>query len=440
MKKKSFYLLTLGCPKNETDSDLVVTSLLRQGFKQAEKPEEARVVIVNTCAFLAAAAEESIEAILDLASVRAEGAGLYVIGCLQQRYGADLPRLLPEVDGFLAPEDYDSLAAMIEAGGGGQWAGRPPSPRDSGSREYFTGVERGRAYIKIAEGCDRCCTFCTIPLIKGPLRSRPAGEVAGEAAAAIGAGAKELVLVSQDTASYGRDLGKSQALAELLEGLAEMTGEYRIRLMYMQPDGIDDRLLRALNHDRICSYLDLPLQHVDEKVLRHMGRRGGAADYRELIARIRQGVPGIALRSSFITGFPGEDRASFERLCAFVEEVRFDWLAVFPFSPEEGTKAAELPGRCTEKTARNRAEALRELQEEIMRDNAAGLVGNTLEVLIEGPSDVAPGFFEARSYREAPEVDGMIYLPGGQAGRAPRFTRVRIVEAEGIDLIGETVG
>jgi ribosomal protein S12 methylthiotransferase len=436
MRKTSVYLLTLGCPKNETDSDLVVSRLAGQGFTLVERPEQADVVVVNTCAFIQAATEESIEAILDLAASRAPGAGLYVIGCLYQRYGEELAGLLPEVDGWMGPGEYDRLASLIGARGEGTAAPAGKAP----ARDRFSGIDRGRAYLKIAEGCDRACSFCTIPTIKGPLRSRSAKEITQEAAAALEAGARELVLVSQDTASYGRDLGRSGALAGLLENLAGLPGDFRVRLMYMQPDGIDPELLQALKHDRICSYLDLPLQHVDEEVLRRMGRRGGAGEYRELIAGLRENVPGIALRSSFITGFPGEDRASFERLRDFVEETRFDWLAVFAFSPEEGTRAAGMPGRCAERTARTRAEGLLALQEEVMRENAEARVGGLERVLVEGPSEVAPGYCEARSSREAPEVDGLIFVPEGQVREVPGFALVELVEAEGIDLIGHVRG
>lgn len=432
MKNNTIYLLTLGCPKNEVDSDLVLGNLLREGLTLAERPEEADAIIINTCAFIQAASEESIETILDLSSIRAPGARLYVIGCLQERYGGELAKLLPEVDGFLAPRDYASLALMIGAAAGGEM----PARQAGRERGFFSGIQRGSIYLKIAEGCDRACSFCTIPSIKGPLRSRTEEEIEGEAIHALESGAKELVVVSQDTVAYGRDLGPTHTLAGLLARVADLPGEFRIRLMYLQPDGIDERLLEALDHDKICSYLDLPLQHVDEEVLRRMGRRGGIGEYRGMIERIRERVPGIALRSSFITGFPGEDRTSFNRLREFVEEIRFDWLAVFPYSPEEGTRAAEMPGRCVERTARSRAESLRELQEEIMRQKAAGLVGSSLKVLIEGPSEMAPGYCEARSYREAPEVDGLIFVSREGAGEEPRFAQAEIVQAEGIDLIG----
>lgn len=432
MKNNTIYLLTLGCPKNEVDSDLVLGNLLREGFTLAERPEEAGIILVNTCAFIQAATEESIETILDMASVRAPGARIFVIGCLLERYGGELAKLLPEVDGFVAPRDYASLARMVGAGDESEIGAREAG----GERGFFSGIKRGRIYLKIAEGCDRACSFCTIPSIKGPLRSRPEEEIEGEAVRALESGAKELVVVSQDTVAYGRDLRFPHTLAGLLERLADLRGDFRIRLMYLQPDGIDERLLEVLDHDKICSYLDLPLQHVDGEVLRRMGRRGGIEEYRGMIERIRKRVPGIALRSSFITGFPGEDRASFERLSGFVEEIRFDWLAVFPYSPEEGTRAAEMPGRCTEKTVRSRAESLRELQEEIMREKATELVGSSLSVLIEGPSEMAPGYCEARSYREAPEVDGLIFVPRQEAGVNPRFAQVEIEKAEGIDLIG----
>ena len=437
MENASIYLLTLGCPKNEVDSDLLLSDLKRRGFSLARAPQEADAVLVNTCSFIRAATEESIEAVLDLAASRRPGAALYVLGCMYQRYGDELKGLIPEADGWLAPADYGRLARLLDAVEGPAEA--PPAAAP-GRREVFSGAERGWAYLKIAEGCGRGCTFCTIPRIKGPLRSRPPREVVEEAVDALEAGARELVLVSQDTASYGKDLGRDGALAALLEELAGLEGDFRVRLMYMQPDGVDGDLMRALGHDRICSYLDLPLQHVDGEVLRGMGRRGGEAEYRRLLADLRERVPGIALRSSFITGFPGEGRAAFRRLRDFCEEARFDWLSVFAYSPEEGTRAAGMPGRCAGRTARARAEELRGLQEEIMRANAESRVGQAERVLVEGPSEVAPGYLEARSAREAPEVDGLIFVPEGQTEEVPGFALVDLVEAEGIDLIGHVRG
>ncbi len=437
MENASIYLLTLGCPKNEVDSDLLLSDLKRRGFSLARAPQEADAVLVNTCSFIRAATEESIEAVLDLAASRRPGAALYVLGCMYQRYGDELKGLIPEADGWLAPADYGRLAHLLEAGEGPAEA--PPAAAP-GRREVFSGAERGWAYLKIAEGCGRGCTYCTIPRIKGPLRSRPPREVVEEAVDALEAGARELVLVSQDTASYGKDLGRDGALAALLEELAGLEGDFRVRLMYMQPDGVDGDLMRALGHDRICSYLDLPLQHVDGEVLRGMGRRGGETEYRRLLADLRERVPGIALRSSFITGFPGEGRAAYRRLRDFCEEARFDWLAVFAYSPEEGTRAARMPGRCAGRTARARAEELRGLQEEIMRANAESRVGQAERVLVEGPSEVAPGYLEARSAREAPEVDGLIFVPEGQTEEVPGFALVDLVEAEGIDLIGHVRG
>ncbi len=424
----------MGCPKNEVDSDRIASYLTAEGFIEARSREEADILMVNTCSFIESAAEESIGAILDIAAEKGPGTKLFVTGCLPQRYGAELGELLPEVDGFFTPEgSRDNGIDFLEPV-------REKRLQADGRRARYSGSERGFTYIKIAEGCDRRCTFCTIPRIKGKFRSERMERIAEEAKGALDLGVKELVLVAQDTASYGADLGLKDGLVRLLEELLEIPGDFRIRLLYLQPDGVTPRLLETLNHPKMCPYLDLPLQHICQEVLRIMGRGGGEREFGELLEEVRERVPGVALRTSVMVGFPGEDRIAFNKLLRFVGDAEFDWLSVFVYSPEEGTKAAGLRERCSQTAAERRAERVKELQEEIMREKASRMKGKELRVLVEGPSAFAPGFLEARSYREAPDIDGAIFIESSGGFREPCFCSVKIEDSDGIDLIGSVIG
>ncbi|MDI6829951.1 MAG: 30S ribosomal protein S12 methylthiotransferase RimO [Actinomycetota bacterium] len=463
----SYHLLTLGCPKNEVDSDLLETRLAAAGWRRASHPREASVLMVNTCSFIASALEETVEEVLELADLKAEtGARLVVAGCMVARYGvAVLEELLPEVDVFLPFEGYLKVAEILqrcvagdlggemedalpewEAAGGRGVPARAgegedvPCPGLTPYRRISSTLERGFVYIKIAEGCSRRCTFCTIPAIRGRLRSRTVEDIRDEALFFASRGAREMVLVAQDTTGYGRDIYGMPRLHRLLEELAALEGDFRIRVMYMHPEGLDGQVMRAMRDPRVCSYLDLPFQHADEGVLRAMGRRGDARSYLELLERARERLGEVAVRATLMVGFPGESREAYARLRRFVREARFDWLALFGYSREEGTPAFSLPVSVRKETVRSRIAELTEIQEEIMREKASGLVGRELDVLVEGKSPEAPGFWEGRSWREAPEVDGVIFIrdaPGVQPGTC---RKVRIVSTEGIDLHGVVAG
>lgn len=429
---KAFHLLTLGCPKNDVDSDLLISLLLRAGWTMEENPEDARVVVVNTCSFIVPAVEESIEAVLELSDLKEGGLrSLVVTGCLVSRYGArSLASLLPEVDLFVDINDYGRIVALvgnlIDATCGEQ-------PR---VRSHSSTLSRGYVYLKISEGCGRRCAYCAIPDIRGPLRSRTSGEILEEARFWLEKGAYELVLIGQDTTSYGQDIYGKPSLPVLLANMAELEGDHRLRIMYMHPEGVDDDVLNAMSRPSICSYLDLPFQHVHAEVLRKMGRKGDARAHRRLLHKVRERLAGVAVRATFMVGFPGETRKAFDALFDFVTEARFDWLGLFSYSQEEGTPAYSL-GRGVEvsETGR-RLEELGILQEEIMRENALVMMGKELEVLIEGRSLEAPGFWEARSYREAPEIDGVIFLPDGGGLCQGIVRKVEITATEGIDLVG----
>lgn len=456
-KMMRYFLVTLGCPKNQVDSDFLITRLQESGWKKVEDPAEADLVVVNTCSFIVPAVEESLETILEMAEARRDSSVMLVAGCLVSRYGkGTLARLLPEVDLFLSPVEYAQVISILKeslrhkAGveGRKRSAGCPATPLtspDIGGREaeskgslrrtHSSTLRRGYVYVKVSEGCHRRCAYCAIPRIRGQLVSRPVEEIVTEAAFFIRRGAREIVLVGQDTTSYGKDRGGRGCLHLLLKELCSLKGDFRIRVMYMHPEGVDDALLEAMHHPKVYPYFDLPFQHVDQEVLRAMGRKGDADRFRGLVDAIRQEFPGAALRATFMVGFPGEDASSFRRLYRFVEETRFDWLGIFGYSQEEGTPAYPLGGGSSPRVKIDRLRRLSSLQEEIMRENARRMVGKVLKVLVEGESDEAPGYWEARSYREAPEVDGVVFVTRDEGLKPGKWRQVRVVAEEGIDLI-----
>lgn len=421
--------VTLGCPKNEVDSDRMAASL-GAGFALAERLEDADVAVVNTCSFIQAATEESVAAVLELAEewkpARA-GRMLVVAGCMPSRYGGDLAAAMPEVDAFVPVADEENLARVLagltgtDAGEGG--AGRlAPGPS---------------AYLQVSDGCHLKCTYCTIPAIRGPYRSRPLPELLEEARLLVAGGARELVLIGQDTSSWGRDLPGDETLADVVRALASVEGLAWLRLMYVQPDAITPDLLEAMAEGPVvCRYIDMPLQHASRDVLKRMGRRGDGAEYLRLISTIRGFLPGVFLRTSVIAGFPGETREDAARLQEFLRDARLDFVGVFEYSREDGTLAAEMPGQVPARTRRARAQRLRDVCDEIGFEKAAALVGAELEVLVEGVDE--DGETYGRHPGQAPEVDGVVMLPGSP--RPGAIVRVRVDDALGYDLVGEIVG
>lgn len=460
--ERVYFLLTLGCPKNEVDSDLIESRLAEAGWRKAENPRAASAIIVNTCAFIAPALEESIEEVLDLADLKKEtGAKLALAGCMVARYGEQkLGELLPEVDCFIPFEAYDKVAewlstcARVSERVEGK-AGLSDFRTSRGcthalikyhsmewcrKRTFSSTLHRGFVYVKIAEGCSRRCAFCVIPLIRGPLRSRYIEDIRDEVRFFLERGAHEIVLVAQDTTQYGKDIYGRPCLPALIEKLAGLEGEFRLRVMYMHPEGLSDDIMRAMQDAKVCPYLDLPFQHADARVLKSMGRKGDSRSYLELLDRARQCLGEVAVRATLMVGFPGEDRGAYVRLRGFVQEARFDWLALFVYSHEEGTPAFSLQNTVRKGTARSRFDELSKLQEEIMREKASELVGREFRVLLEGKSAEAPGFWEARSWREAPEVDGIIFVRDAPGLRPGSCRDVNIVSTEGIDLHGVVKG
>ncbi len=433
----TFHITSLGCPKNLVDSERLGRALTRQGLSRAPSEEAARVVVVNTCGFIRAACEESLEAVLGLAARKGDGSLrlLVVAGCLSGRYGAELERELPEVDLFFGPltdeVSAEGAAAGIARAVGltGGAAAACPAP------EGWRLTPPWRAYVKIAEGCSNRCTYCTIPAIRGRRRSRPPGEIASEVAALAQAGVREVTLVAQETSAWGADLRPRAALSELLERLAgETTGPDWLRLLYLHPERVDGRLIEVMSGGgRLLPYFDIPVQHASPAILRRMGRRGGAAEFLRLIEAIRSRCPRAVLRTSIIVGFPGEGEREFRELKEFVREARFDHLGCFLYSAEEGTPAAQLRPRVTGRVAERRLAELMALQAEVSQAANEALIGRSLGVLLE---EVREGRLIGRAARHAPEIDGEVAaLPA--PGLAPgRIVPVVITGASAYDLEG----
>jgi ribosomal protein S12 methylthiotransferase len=431
-----FWVQTLGCPKNAVDSDKVRASLLADGLEPAPGPDQAELVVVNTCAFVDAARRESIDTILALADTRRRGARLVVTGCLAERAGPELAAALPEVDavvGFAGEADLAAVALDAPR--------RPPRgvrdllelPRAAPTAPW--------AYVKVAEGCDRTCRFCAIPSFRGRQRSRSPDAVVAECRGLVEAGAAELVLVAQDVAWYGRDAGDPGALAPLLRRLDRElapNGLLRLRLLYLYPSEVRGALLDAiLDTPTAVPYFDLSLQHADRALLARMARWGSGERFLALLDRIRSRAPTAAFRSSFIVGFPGETEAGHESLLAFLEAGRLDWAGFFPFSPEDGTPAATMDGGVPDPVVREWLAECDEVQAPITAAARDELVGAELEVLVDG-ADGETGDPVGRTHREAPEIDGRVQLRGG-AARPGQLARAKAVEALGIDVLADVI-
>jgi ribosomal protein S12 methylthiotransferase len=439
------HLLSLGCPKNLADSELMLGALARAGFEITTDPDDAQVLVVNTCAFIEAAKKESIDAILEATNIKKRVAGrrLVVAGCLSQRYGAELREELPEVDIFVGTGNFLELPELLRRTempelrpipytGAAHILPSADAPRIT-TGDFFT------SYLKISEGCNHKCAFCIIPKIRGPHESRPPAEVVAEARTLAAQGVRELNLIAQDLTAYGRDVNPPTSLAALLGMLAEVDGVRWIRLLYCYPNFVTDELLETVaSLDTVVKYIDMPLQHADDEMLRAMRRERSGAALRRILERIRRHVPGVVLRTSFIVGFPGETDAAFGRLLDFVREEQFDRVGVFTYSREENTAAYDMPGQVPEGVKRARRAALMETQAEISLRKNRGLVGRELEVLVEGPLPGRATRLRGRTSGQAPEIDGMVILKGeAQPGE---FVRARIDRALSYDLGGEVMG
>ena len=447
MEKKVF-VVSLGCPKNLVDTEVMLGLLGQMGYRTCAEPEEAELILVNTCGFIQSAAAEAVDEVLRLAALKEQRPGLKLVvaGCLVQRYGQDLIRELPEVDLFVGTENLLELPARVAV----LFQGSSPSSQTALGGPRFlmhSGLPRQvstpphRAYLKITEGCSNRCSYCVIPAIRGPLRSRPLDDVLAEAARLDRAGVKELTLIGQDLTAYGLDLAARDAgLPELLARLLAETSIPWLRLLYLYPHRLDDRLLRLLaDNGRLTPYLDIPLQHVSPKVLRAMNRPAQAGGIEELFARIRELLPQAAIRSTFIVGFPGEDEEDVRQLEDFLRRERLDHVGVFAYSSEEGSAAAKLPGRLGEREKNRRRDRLLRLQAEISLAKNQSLIGRVVPVLVEGVSAETELLLEGRMPSQAPEIDGCVYITDGNCATGD-MVKVRITEAHTYDLAGEIVG
>ena len=439
------HLLSLGCPKNLADSELMLGALVGAGFEVTLDPEEAQVLVVNTCAFIESAKKESLDAIMEAAKVKRRAAGkrLVVAGCMAQRYGTELREQLPEVDVFVGTGNFLELpellrrteapeARPIPYAGAAHLLPSHSAPRIK-TGDYFT------SYLKISEGCNHKCAFCIIPKIRGLHESRPMHDLVAEAQLLAEGGVRELNLIAQDLTAYGRDLTPPASLAQLLHALHEVDGIHWIRLLYCYPNFVTDELLDAIAVlPKITKYIDMPLQHADDAILRAMRRERSGAALRKILDRVRTRVPGIALRSSFIVGFPGETGEAFERLEDFIREQEFDRVGVFTYSLEENTAAFDMPNQVPDKLKRARRARLMEVQGEISLRKNRDLIGRTLEVLVEGPVPGRATRMRGRSCSQAPEIDGSVFLKSD--AEPGEFVCVRIDKALTYDLSGRVIG
>jgi ribosomal protein S12 methylthiotransferase len=444
LKKHTVSLVSLGCPKNLVDAEVMLGHLPPDRYEIVTDEAQAEIIIVNTCAFIQDAQEESVDTILEVADYKKNGNCrlLVVSGCLPQRYREELERELPEVDLFVGTADAPRMVTLLEEKISGsdlrQAVGDPSflydhtTPRVKSSPFYST-------YIKIAEGCANHCSYCIIPSLRGTLRSRSIDSVVAEARRLVSQGVAEINLIAQDITAYGADRSDGANLPDLLRALTDIENLRWLRLLYAYPDGVSDELIELIaGKEKICSYLDIPLQHIDDGMLRQMNRRVSEQQVRELVAGLRERIPDLTLRTSFIVGFPGETQEQFEKLLSFVEEGHFDRLGVFRYSREEGTAAAELPEQISERVKNERYKRLMKAQARISFRKNRALVGRIEPVLVEGVSEETELLLRGRSVRQAPDVDGQVYITAGRAD-VGEIVSLRITDSSEYDLIGEIV-
>jgi ribosomal protein S12 methylthiotransferase len=422
LNHRNIHIISLGCPKNLVDAEVMAALLAKSGYRITSQADEAHIILVNTCAFILPAKEESIDEILKMAEWKKKQRGvcahLVVTGCLPQRYGRGLERELPEVDLFLGVGETGSIVRRLD----GLTQAEETGPRSIiGKPDFLMNAQTPRlistpfytSYLKIADGCSNRCSYCVIPTIRGKARSREMEDILMEADALATGGVREVIITAQDTTAYGRDLKGKPNLGDLLRGLASIRGIRWIRLLYTNPAGLTDEILKSMaNCGNICKYVDVPIQHIDDEILAAMKRRGGSDLIKKTIQKVRHIIPGVALRTSVIVGFPGETRTKFNDLLSFIKETRFDHLGVFTYSREEGTRAASYPSRISEREKQVRRENLMEEQSVISYEINQTLIGSIQEVLIEGKSEIPDHPYVGRCRRQTPEIDGVTYVKG----------------------------
>lgn len=435
--------VSLGCDKNLVDTEVMLGLLASRGHQMVDSEEIADVIVINTCCFIHDAKEESIQTILEMAEYKKAGSckALIVTGCLAQRYKQEIIDEIEEVDAVLGTTSYDKIVEAIDEALAGHTSVEMTDidalPLVESKRIVTTGGHF--AYLKIAEGCDKHCTYCIIPKIRGNFRSVPIERLLKEAEDLVAQGVKEIILVAQETTLYGKDLYGEKSLHKLLRELCKISGLRWIRILYCYPEEITDELIQVIKEeDKICNYLDLPIQHASDGILKRMGRRTSKEQLVEIIGKLRKEIPDIAIRTTLITGFPGETQEQHEELMEFVDEMEFDRLGVFTYSPEEDTPAAEMPDQIPEDVKEDRQAELMELQQEIAFDLAEEMIGREVLVMIEGKV-ADENAYVGRTYKDAPNVDGLIFVESEEELMSGDFARVRITGALEYDLMGEII-
>lgn len=437
----NIYFVSLGCDKNLVDSEMMITSLRKNGFVLTDDIEDADVIVVNTCCFIGDAKEESINTLIEMGGYKEGRCKLLVAaGCLAQRYHNEIKEDIPEVDLIVGTMGYEDLSEKINEALGGKgvleslkdidYLPTPLTDRDSMSGGYY-------AYLKIAEGCDKCCTYCVIPKVRGHYRSVPMDNLIAQAEHLVANGAKELILVAQETTLYGKDIYGEKSLPKLLEELSKIEELKWIRILYCYPEEITDELIAAIkNLPKVCHYLDMPIQHGSDDVLRRMGRWTNREQIEQTVSKLRKEIPDIALRTTLITGFPGETAEDFEQVKEFVKKMEFDRLGVFTYSREEDTPAAEMEDQIDEEIKEARRDEIMQIQQDIAFDKSNSRVGEIYEVMIEGrlPDE---GVYIARTYMDAPDVDGYVFIQSDYNLDSGDFVKVEITRSDEYDLIGE---
>ena len=437
----NIFFVSLGCDKNLVDSEVMLGLLDAKGYQIVDDETQADVMVINTCCFIHDAKEESIQSILDMAQYRTGGncKALIVCGCLAERYRDEILKEIPEVDAVIGTSSYDAIAEAVEQA----LEGKKPQVFKDLNRLPDIRTERVVttggyfAHLKIAEGCDKHCTYCIIPKVRGNYRSVPMENLIRQAKELAEKGVKELILVAQETTMYGKDIYGEKSLHKLLKELCKIQGIQFIRIMYCYPEEIYDELIQTIKEEpKICHYLDLPIQHASDRILKRMGRRTSQADLRAIVAKLREEIPDICLRTTLISGFPGETQEDHEELMAFVDEMEFDRLGVFAYSPEEDTPAATMPDQIPEEVKEERRDEIMELQQEISFEKAEDMVGKSLWCMIEGK--VADEYaYVARTYKDAPGVDGYLFVQTLEELMSGDFVKVKVTGADDYDLIGE---
>lgn len=440
---RSVKIVTLGCPKNSVDSDQMRGYLYKEGYQLTSESSQAEIIIINTCGFVEEAKRESIETIIDYTRFKAAGSCKYLIvtGCLVQKYATELEQELPEVDLFLGTGDVPALPELLRSlqpGGRTSRVGNPANYLFDDEVPHVPEHVKHYSYLKIAEGCDNCCSYCVIPSLRGPYRSRSIEAILSEAKELAKFGTKELILVAQDTTLYGVDLYGEYKLSTLLKELAKLKGIAWIRLLYCYPNHITDELLYTIrDEEKVCAYLDIPLQHIADPILQAMGRQSTSDEIVELLQRIRRIVPEITLRSTFIVGFPGESIGDFRQLLKFINDTRFDRVGFFAYSPEPDTTAAQMPKQIRSSEKRRRLQEGEAVQAAILAEKQSLFVNHTVTVLVDGVSEEYEGLWEGRTQGDAPEIDGVVYFKPRTTTKPGEFVNLRITHSQEYALVGE---